>query len=59
MSKKNKEVKKDGSAARIAAIRSTLKRGFMEPIDETIPKGQMSMMAILFPVFDFNDEVRS
>jgi hypothetical protein len=52
--------KQDGSAARLAAIRSTLKRGFQEPIEEVIPEGQMSMMAQLFPVFDFDDdEVKS
>jgi hypothetical protein len=51
--------KQDGSVARIAAIRSTLKRGFQESIEEAIPEGQMSMMSLLFPVFDFDDEVQS
>jgi len=52
MSEQVKEQKKDGSEIRLAAIRSTLLRGFQEPIEAEIPPGQTSMMSLLFPVFD-------
>jgi hypothetical protein len=59
MSEKTSIKKQDGSAVRIAAIQSTLKRGFQEPIEAEIPPGQTSLMSLLFPVFDPEDEVKS
>jgi hypothetical protein len=47
------------SAVILTAIKKSFKRGFNEPIEEDIPEGQLSMAAILFPVFNPDEEVQS
>ena len=56
---KNTVKKPEASHTRLEAIRAALSRGFQEPIEEDIVEGQISMMALLFPVFNPEEEVQS